>query len=264
MYKAEKNKPIGILDSGVGGLTAVVSMQRLLPNESIIYLGDSLRMPYGNKKPDEIVNLANNLISFLQKHEVKAILLACNTISAHIEELKSNLTLISIIEAGALAVKELVQEPAVGLIATHATVQSGMYEKKIKQYNPSLKVISNSSTSLPKIIDSQLENISLLNENIKEIIDPILKEDDQIRNLILGCSHFPIIKKEINEIYPDIKLIDPAEKQVELLKIYLYENDLINDGDSKLTVFTTAETYEYAAAIKRLYLEIDALIKVVL
>ena len=262
MNKSEKNKPIGILDSGVGGLTAVVPVQKLLPNESIIYLGDSLRMPYGNKHPDEITELAGSLIDFLEKQGVKAILLACNTISAHIEKLKSSVRLISIIDAGAAAAAETVKEPAAGLIATYATVQSGMYEKKISQKCPSLEIISNSSASLPKIIDSQLENLDLLNENIREIIDPILLSSSEIKSLILGCSHFPIIKNEINDLYPQINLIDPAEKQAEILKKYLTENDLLSDKEPTLTLYTTAETYEFAAAVKRLHLDIDALIKV--
>lgn len=261
----DKNSlPIGILDSGVGGLTAVVPMQQMLQNESVLYLGDSLRMPYGNKEPREIICLANKLIAFLEQKGVKAILLACNTISSYISQLKSGVKLFSIIEAGAYAVCENVNADSVGLIATCATTDSGMYEKHIKKLLPRINIISSSSATLPKIIDSHLENKTLLREHIRQIIDPIIKRDDTITDIILGCSHFPIIKKEIGELYPAINFIDPAYKQVEMLQSFLAENGLCNAGGGSLKLYTTAETYEYAAAIKRLHLEIDSLIKVVL
>ncbi len=257
-----RNLPIGILDSGVGGLTAMSPMQEILPDESVIYFGDSLRMPYGNRKKEEIIFFAQKMIDYLEDKGVKAILLACNTISSHIQHLRSNVKLFSIVEAGSVAAKECVEDASLGIIATCATVESGVYEKMIGEMCPQIKLTLNSSTSLPKVIDSQIENTPLLHEKIKECIDPILKEDPRIRNLILGCSHFPIISDEINSLYPSLRLIDPAVKQVEMLKSYLEENDLTNNSKRTITLYTTAETYEFAAAIKRLKLEIDTLMKV--
>lgn len=255
--------PVGILDSGVGGLTAVVQMNKLLPQESIIYFGDSKRMPYGNRTNEEIIFYANEIIHYLEDRGVKAILLACNTISSQIDQLESNVPLFSIVDAGSMAVVNETQEKSVGVIATYATVKSGVYEKTISNLNPQLKVIANSSISLPKIIDSQLDDLQLLEDNIKECIDPILEKDPSIRNLLLGCSHFPIIKKEIGELYPDLKFIDPAKKLVHILQNYLHKHDLNTDESERhLVLYTTAETYEYAAAIKRLKLEIDTLMKV--
>lgn len=257
------NLPIGIMDSGVGGLTAVVQMNKLLPQESIIYFGDSKRMPYGNKSSDEIVSYANQMIRYLEEKGIKAILLACNTISSQFENLRSNVALFSIVDAGAKAVVKETNEGSVGVIATYATIKSGVYEQTIHNLNPNLKVTANSSTSLPKIIDSQLDDVQLLEENIKECIDPILEKDHSIKNLLLGCSHFPIIKKEIGQLYPDLKFIDPAKEQVQILKDYLNANNLNADNrERNVTLYTTAETYEYAAAIKRLKLEIDTLMKV--
>lgn len=258
-----RNLPIGIMDSGVGGLTAVVQMNNWLPRESIIYFGDSKRMPYGNKSSDEIISYANQMIHYLEEKGVKAILLACNTISSELANLKSNVALFSIVDAGANAVVKETNEGSVGVIATCATVKSGIYEKTILALNPKLKVTANSSASLPKIIDSQLDDLQLLEDNIKECIDPILQKDPLIKNLLLGCSHFPIIKKEIGQLYPGLQFIDPAKEQVHILKDYLGKNHLYaDDNERNVTLYTTAETYEYAAAIKRLKLEIDTLMKV--
>lgn len=259
----DRNLPIGIIDSGVGGLTAVVQMNKLLPGESILYFGDSKRMPYGNRTNSEIIAYANRMIRFLEDKGVKAILVACNTISSQMEHLVSSVPLFSIVDAGSIAVVRETQQKSVGVIATYATVTSGVYEKTIRELNPNLKVTSNSSVSLPKIIDSQLDNIRLLHDNIKECVDPILEKDPAIKNLVLGCSHFPIIKREIGELYPELIFIDPAKEQVVLLKKYLDEKDMYADQlEHFLALFTTAETYEYAAAIKRLKLEIDTLMKV--
>ncbi len=255
--------PIGILDSGVGGLTAVVQMTKQLPNESVIYFGDSKRMPYGNRKQAEIVDLANRMIAYLEAIGVKAILLACNTISSQFAFLNSNVPLFSIVDAGSRAVCDAQENGSVGVIATCATVNSGIYEQTIHAYNPNIRVVSNSSASLPKIIDCQLEHKELLEEPIHECVDPIVAKDASIQYLLLGCSHFPIIKREIGELYPDLTFIDPAKAQVNLLKEYLAAHDLATDNDTRrIDLYTTAETYEFAAAIKRLKLEVDSLLKV--
>lgn len=257
-----RNLSIGILDSGVGGLTALSPMQQMLPGESIIYFGDSLRMPYGNRTKEEIVFYTQKMIDYLEQKGVKAILLACNTISSHIDSLHSGVKLFSIVNAGCLAAKESVRNSSLGIIATCATVESGVYEEKLHQMCPQLSLSVNSSRALPKIIDSQIENTPLLNEKIRECIDPILEKDPSVQDLILGCSHFPIISEEINAIYPHLRLIDPAVRQVEMLREYLKENSLTSQAKKTITLYTTAETYEFAAAIKRLKLEIDTLMKV--
>ena len=256
-----KNLPVGILDSGVGGLTALSPMQEILPGESVIYFGDSLRMPYGNRTKEEIIFYSQKMIDYLEEKGVKAILLACNTISSHIEHLHSNVKLFSIVKAGIAEIADNADE-SVGIIATCATVNSGVYQNALKASCPGMRVAINSSISLPKIIDSQMENGPLLRENIRECIDPIIDEDPSVKDLLLGCSHFPIIKLEIGGLYPQLNLIDPAIRQVKMLRDYLAENDLMNESKKTITLYTTAETYEFAAAIKRLKLEIDTLMKV--
>jgi glutamate racemase len=190
-FLMDKTLPVGMIDSGVGGLTALAQVRRLLPGESIIYIGDSKRMPYGNRTPEEIVAYANKMISFLEERHVKVILLACNTISTNLDRLKSGVRLISVIEAGAEALCAAQKTAKFGMIATYATVRGGMYEKEVARRNPALRLVSNSSRSLPKIIDSQLENIALIEDNIRACIDPILKGHAGIEKILLGCSISP-------------------------------------------------------------------------
>lgn len=253
----DKHSPIGMIDSGVGGLTVAKQLMRGLPNEDILYFADSKNMPYGNKKKEEIIDLANFMIAFLEQKGVKAILLACNTISSFIDELTSNTKLISIVKAGVNAAETVSTEGEnVGLIATKATIDNRSYEKENALRGEKIHILSNSSTSLPKIIDRELENTNLLKEKIQECVEPIMKESPDVTKLILGCSHFPIIKEEINAIYPSLSLIDPATSQVKMLRDYLRETDLLNpDKGGKITLYTSGEESEFSLTLEKLRME---------
>ena len=262
----DRNRPIGILDSGVGGLTVFRQTERLLPTESVVYIGDTKRMPYGNRTPEEIIRYANRMIAFLEEEGVKAVLLACNTISSYIDRLESNVPLFSIVKAGsefAVNKSRADESELVGLIATKATVDAGSYDRTIHSMNPKIEIVANDSTRLPKVIDSQIENRPLLDSLIKDCIQPIMDENPKVRNLILGCSHFPIIEKEINEIYPELTLLDPAEQMVYNLRDYLAENRLIcSQRDGRKSLYTTADILEFVSYIKRLSIKIDKLEKI--
>jgi glutamate racemase len=247
-----REQPIGVMDSGVGGLTVVKEMIQILPEEHVIYFGDSKRMPYGNRSEEEIVYLANQIIAFLEDQGVKAILLACNTVSSQIEKLTHRVPLFGIIEAGCMAVLESSHSDEIGLIATVATVKSGVYDKTLERLDRSRKFVSNDSRKLPQIINDQLRHKFLLDKHIHECIDPILAQGN-IRELVLGCSHFPIIEKEIGEIYPQLRLINPANKQVQMLRQHLETEDLRRGGESgELTIYTTANLKEFEETLARL------------
>ncbi len=247
-----KDLPIGVMDSGVGGLTVAKELIRLLPCENVIYFGDSKRMPYGNKTEEEIVYLANKIIEFLENKGVKGILLACNTVSSQIHKLKSNVPLFGIIEAGCEAALETAQRNQIGLIATVATVKSNVYEKTLEKMDPSKIILSNDSRKLPKIINDHLERRDLLDIHIKECIDPIL-EKGSIKELILGCSHFPIIQREIQELYPNLVLINPANKQVKKIESYLEKRDFLrHNKDRFVQIYTTNGIEEFKATLNRL------------
>lgn len=259
-----REQPVGVMDSGVGGLTVVKEITKLLPGEDVIYFGDSKRMPYGNRSEEEIVYLANSIIQFLENKGAKAILLACNTVSSQIDKLNHTVPLFGIIEAGCMAVLESSQSKEIGLIATVATVKSGVYDTTLERLDKNRKFLSNDSRKLPQIINDQLRHKYLLDKHIHECIDPIL-EQGPINELVLGCSHFPIIEKEIEEIYPNLSLINPAHKQVQMLQNHLEEVSLKNEGNQgQLTIYTTARLKEFKETLARLGLDDYALEKAVL
>lgn len=252
------------MDSGVGGLTVVKELIQILPNENIIYFGDSKRMPYGNKREDEIIFLANNIIRFLENKGVKGILLACNTVSSQIHKLESKVPLFGIIEAGCEAAIESSHSAEIGLIATVATVKSKVYDATLRNMNSNKMIVSNDSRKLPKIINDHLVRRDLLDIHIKECIDPIMKKGT-IKELILGCSHFPIIQQEIQELYPNLKLINPANKQVLKIEKYMEMNDLLrNEHINTIEIYTTEGIEEFKLTLERLSIESYSLEKVTL
>ncbi len=201
----------------------------------------------------------NKIIEFLEEKDAKAIVIACNTASSQIDKLCSRVPLFGIVEYGCRQAAEVVKDGRVGLIATVATVKSGVYEYMMKKVAPEIEIISNDSSRLPKVINSQIENVLLLYELIKECIDPIFQQN--VRTLILGCSHFPIIEDEIKSMYPSMTLIDPAVRQIEELAKYLKRNDMCNEDveDSYTHLYTTADMFEYVASVKRLALKLKKL-----
>ena len=157
-----------------------------------------------------------------------------------------------IIEAGCQAAIEATTSEEIGLIATVATVKSKVYEETIKSIDSRKRILSNDSRKLPKIINDHLERRDLLDIHIKECIDPILNQG-KIRELILGCSHFPIIQEEIQELYPDLTLINPANKQVKQIQEYLLKKDLLLPcADKSIEIYTTNGLEEFKLTLERL------------
>ncbi len=248
--------PIGVLDSGVGGLTVVRQIQRLLPGEDIIYFGDSANCPYGNRSADEIFELTMRMLRRLERREVKCVAIACNTISTMVERLRPEcpFPLISVVEAGA---DYVVQEKLarVGLIATEFTVSTGAYEARIHAGNPDCFVSAKGSPNLAALIDRGDFNRAAINEEITEQVDIILSRGD-IHDLILGCTHFPIVAENFHDCFPDLRLIDPAEQEAVALKNLLVYRTLTNPQTrGKLLIETSGdpEVYEKVASLLSLH-----------
>ncbi|RBP44932.1 glutamate racemase [Garciella nitratireducens] len=248
------NNPIGVIDSGVGGLTVIREIQKQLPKENILYFGDSKNMPYGNKEPEEIISLTKKMFSFMELQNVKVILLACNTISSFIEELipLTEIPVFDIVYPGCLAAIENNPKEGIGLIATEATVKSNIYKKTLESLKPEFCLYSNGSRDLAKVIEKNNGDQSQLNFTIKSAIDPILKKAS-IDNLILGCTHYPIVSKNISKLYPQLKLIDPAKKLVEIVKHFLEKNHLLaSNSNTKLNIYTSGSMENFLPFIDQL------------
>ena len=235
-------RPIGLIDSGMGGLTVAKELHSLLPHEDIIYLGDSANCPYGNKPKDEILALTHNMLKFLESKDVKMALVACNTISALFEEYchAYPFPVVSIILPMAKTIAEM-NINSVGLIATMFTVKMGRYDAEIKRLRQDIEVYSQGSQNLAGYVDSgQLDSPEL----IGEVSSLAAKFNGlELKHIILGCTHYPIVEHVFKKAAPSYVYLNPAKSQAKESMQILCEKDLMNPQETKgkCTVYTTGD-----------------------
>jgi glutamate racemase len=212
--RSDQNLPIGIFDSGIGGLTVARAISDLLPSESIIYFGDTARVPYGPKSPRTIINFALQNTRFLLNRKVKLIVVACNSVSAvalpHLEK-EFDIPIIGVIEPGARTAAETVGGGSIGVIGTQATISSHSYREAITRCRPEARVIEIASPLLvPLVEEGWLDHTvtrTVLGEYLSRLTDP---ETD---TLVLGCTHYPLLAPAIKAILPDgITIVDSARE----------------------------------------------------
>ncbi|MBU4540422.1 MAG: aspartate/glutamate racemase family protein [Firmicutes bacterium] len=259
------NGPIGVIDSGIGGFTVLKALQQRLPNEDYLYFGDSMRMPYGERENDELILLANTIISELENRGVKAVVLACNTLSSLIVELSAQVPLFSVIEAGVQETLNWRDRGLVGLIATTATVKNRGYEKELELWTRDVEYIAQGTHTLAKVINDGQGDLKILKNNIREAVEPILlrgiKRGIIIEELLLGCTHFPIVAVTIRQMYPELELINPANGLVRQLNKHLTEFNYYNTQEElgRTQILTTADYDIFERMIKELEIDCDAL-----
>ena len=233
--------PIGVMDSGIGGLSVAMAIRDTLPQENILYFGDTANCPYGNKTREELLALSTRNVAFLQSRGAKCIALACNTTSSLADELRTRFSvpIITVAECAADAIAASGAQQ-VGLIATVFTVQSGIYEKRIHALAPELRVVSAPSRNLARLIESQADDAEL-DDEIRQSMAPILAEPS-VRDVILGCTHYPLVLARFRAVCPGLRFLDPAPYQAQAVAAFLAENGLQNREDTpQFTVCTTGD-----------------------
>lgn len=209
------NQPIGIFDSGLGGLTVVKEVRQHLPYESIIYFGDTARVPYGSKSKSTVTKFSAQIIRFLQSKGVKAIIIACNTVSSNsIEDLKAmfpHMPIEGVVVPGVKMALEKTQTGRIGIIGTEATIRSNKYPSLIKACQPNTRVFSQACPLFVPLVEDNWAFHPVTKTIAKEYLTPLLKKD--IDTLILGCTHYPILTHAIQEIVGErITLVNPAQE----------------------------------------------------
>lgn len=220
------NRPIGIFDSGLGGLTVLSEYVKTLPNEDYIYFGDNARVPYGSKSKETIIEYSRQIVKFLISKDVKLIVIACGTASANaFDTLKNefNVPIRTIITPTAKQVKE----KNVGIIATKATITSKAWENAIKEFNPDCNIYSKACPLFVPIVEEGLVKTELSKLAIKMYLNEFLNKN--IDNLILGCTHYPILYDEIKAFFPEQTKITNVNVYSALdTKEFLEANDMLN------------------------------------
>ena len=256
--------PIGVMDSGIGGLTVVRELQKILPGEDIIYFGDSANCPYGNKTSEQIAALSRAMLRLLGENGVKATAIACNTISTLVDQLTPHFDykIIGIVSPAAdyIACSGIKQ---VGLIATEFTVSTKNYDKLIHRHDPSIEVVGKGSPLLAALVDRGDFNEQDINAEITAQIDNILARR-KVDHVILGCTHYPIVENNFKHCYPEITFVNPALEQANAVRNYLAEQDALSDKPrGSFTICTSGDPEVYVNVAKRLGLFEPTALKVV-
>lgn len=233
-----KNRPIGVFDSGFGGLSITKTLRELFPKENFIYVGDTKNVPYGIKTKEEIKGYVSEVTAYLVTKDVKAIIIACNTATANSDHLKLDVPVIGMIEPTSREASKTTNNKNVLVLATQATVNSNLYVKYLKKYN--IKPYQQAAPELVLLV----ENGDIDSENSEKVvlkkIEPYLEKN--LDTVVLGCTHFGFLKKEILKALPNVNLVDGAKEVAVQLKNLLTEKDALNDkGDGDLTILVTGD-----------------------
>lgn len=226
----KETAPIGVFDSGVGGLTVVREITRQLPGENIVYFGDTARVPYGSKSKDNIIRFSRQIIRFLQTKQVKAIVIACNTASAlalDVVRSEFDVPIIGVVVPGARAAVEATKNLHVGVVGTDATVRSKVYTKNITDMNPEISVIEKACPLFVPLVEEGFKDHNVTEEIIDYYLNPL--KSSEIDTMILGCTHYPLLRSKIREYMGDkIQIVNPAYETAMDLKHILEEQDMVN------------------------------------
>jgi glutamate racemase len=215
-----KHQPIGIFDSGLGGLTVVKAIQKELPREKLVYFGDTARIPYGTKSPDTIIRYARQIIRFfLKEKKVKCVVVACNTSSAWALETvrrEFHIPILGVIEPGAYAAVSATRNGRIGVIGTEGTVASGAYVRAIHQIFPRARVFPKACPLFVPLVEEGKLTGPVTEAVAEEYLKPLLKA--RIDTLVLGCTHYPLLKKTLSKIVgPGVRIVDSAEETAKSL-----------------------------------------------
>ncbi len=251
----DRHSPVGILDSGIGGFSVARQVQRLLPGEDLLYFGDGANIPYGNHSSEEIVALSRYMFRFMEEHRVKALLVACNTIScvAHRCEDQVTCPVFNAVQAGitsAQAAAERLRFCKAGVIATVFTHQSGCYPAHLDTGRPGgVQLVSRGCPDLARLIERHLGDeagMALVEADLRRELGALV-EQEQISCCVLGCTHYSLVEDRIRRLFPALTLIDPAEQMALQLRDWLQAQDLTSGQSQggRMDIYTTSSVEEY-------------------
>lgn len=226
---ADKNSPIGVFDSGVGGLTVAREIMRQMPDERIVYFGDTARVPYGNKSCSTVIRFTRQIIRFLLTQDVKAIVIACNTATSYALEAverELDIPIIGVIHAGARTAIQVTKNNKIGVIGTEGTIHSGIYTRVMKSMREDIEVTGKPCPLLVPLVEEGLLHDSVTDEIASRYLSEL--KGKYIDTLVLGCTHYPLLRSTIGRLMgPEVILVNPAYETALELKQVLGESGLL-------------------------------------
>ncbi len=248
------SRAIGVFDSGLGGLTALSELKRLLPNEHFIYLGDTKRVPYGEKSYDELLDCAKDDFAFLLSKNVKAVLVACGTVSSNLT--KEQFESVPVLCEGVIlpAVKralEISSNKKIGVIATEASIRAGAYKRELSRLCKEVEVFDTACPEFVPLIESghtSSEDIRVL-PVVQKYLLPL--KEKRIDTLILGCTHYPLLSETIQKVLPSAKLVDVGKEAAKSIAKSLEKGALSSDTEGGESFFVTSKTEEFKSSAEK-------------
>jgi len=252
----ESSRPVGVFDSGIGGLTVLKALRQHFPKESFIYLGDTARLPYGTKSPETVIKYAESLTQELLNHDVKAIVIACNTASTHalhaVTQLAPHLPVIGMIEPAASAATQNTKNNHIAVMGTFGTIKSNVYLKAIQRLRPDIKISSVPCQMLVALAEEGWTNDSIAKDTLHRYLDAIFDSLNPPDTLILGCTHFPLFLPLLKDILgPAVGFINSGEVASLTLKNYL--KDSKDDILGTLQFLVTDDPIRFAENASKFY-----------
>ena len=255
------NNPIGVFDSGLGGLTVLKEITSILPNENIVYFGDTARVPYGSRSKETVIKYTFQAINFLISKNVKSIVIACNTATARtlaLAQEKYDIPIIGVIEAGARTAAYTTKNKSVGVIGTEGTINSKAYEKEINKLDSEIKIIGKACPLFVPIVEEGWADTEVARLTAKKYLEEL--QSSNIDSLVLGCTHYPLLTNTINKVVEGkIKLVNPARETAKDLKDVLTKNNLLaeNSSDQPYYKYYVSDIPERFATIGREFLNTE-------
>ena len=257
------NAPIGVFDSGVGGLTVAREIMRQIPNERIVYFGDTARVPYGSKSKDIITKYSRQIIRFLLTENVKAIVIACNTASAFALDTMQkefDIPIIGVLKPGAKVAAKTTVNGRIGLIGTEGTIHSGMYAQFIKSIKPDVEVIGKPCPLFVPLVEEGMLHDTITDQVAERYLSTL--KDKNIDTLIMGCTHYPLLRSTIRRVMGEsVNLVNPAYETAIELKKLLENKNLANvcdvDSPSSMYRFYVSDAAEKFKAFANSILPFD-------
>ena len=228
-------RPIGVFDSGVGGLTVVKQVMKVMPHENIVYFGDTARVPYGSKSKEAVTKFSLQNVRFLETKDVKAIIVACNTASSNSLDamrVATDTPIFGVVVPGVEAAVRATKNHKVGIIGTAATVRSGAYEIMIREENPDIQVFSKACPLFVPLAEEGWTDNEVSRLTAQSYLQELLAKG--IDSLVLGCTHYPLLKRCIGTTVVDaVKLVDPAKATARQVKEFLAERGQLNENEEE-------------------------------
>jgi glutamate racemase len=250
------DRPVGAFDSGVGGLTVVRAMRELLPAEDIFYLGDTARVPYGNKSPETIVRYSRENLAYLQRYGVKAVVVACNTASAHalsVLQRESDVPVIGVIAPGVEAALAATRNRRIGIIGTQGTIQSGAYQDLLRRLQPDIFIMAQAAPLLVSLVEEDWLSHPATQMILREYLAPLIAAE--VDTVVLACTHYPLLKALAQEILgPEVVLVDSAQNAAAALARVLTSTQLSRPTGltaGHITVCTTDVPVQFSRLAER-------------